>query len=163
MQDVILWHINIFFRTVDFSITNTYLVSHRSTLPSLEKSVLIFCFPKICGRTTWFWCPQPCDSHDSKEDQTSPEAMTKIYIQKNIAQELKRNICTQWEASLLFLISPLWASVPRRRLMRDDTCCVLDAVHDWKWHPCFHIKANEHVMCGKRSSLQAWGQMLHVD
>lgn len=34
-------------------------------------------------------------------------------------------------------------------VMTGDTRATVLPVHDRKWHLCFHIKANEHVMCGK--------------
>lgn len=75
----------------------------------------------------------------------------------------------QHAAGLLFPMSPLRASDPHlkshrgfktaqvwseimqqhRWLLRDDMCTAVLPVHDRKWHPSFHIKANEHVMCGK--------------
>lgn len=73
MQYVILWNVNANFS----SITNTYLVSHRSTLPSLQKSALPSHLEHLVFLSAKLWWPY------------------QIYIKKNIAQEWKRNTSTQ--------------------------------------------------------------------
>lgn len=53
MQYVILWNVNANFS----SITNTYLVSHRSTLPSLQKSALPSHLEHLVFLSAKLWWP----------------------------------------------------------------------------------------------------------
>lgn len=190
MQSVILWNVNANFSSGPLtfpSLTRIWWATGLSSLP--YKSMLcnfshpehrVFLSAKFGGHTTWF-CVLfgalsrviPMTPERTKQAQ---KLLGHQNIKKNIAQEWKRKVSMQWEAGLLFPMSHISKATKDARplecgqkscnstdgwweMTRALLCpwCTIEndilVSHEDKW-TCY---------VWKRSSLQAWGQMLHVN